>query len=296
MRKNYTPDFAEYKLIDSGEGEKLESWNGYVTRRPEPQALWRRSLSEKEWQQSAHASFLRSGTSEERGDWRIRKDLPRPMHIKYHYKDMHLTMRLGLTSFKHVGIFPEQGANWNYIYDNCLVLKDKLGSAPKVLNLFAYTGGASLAARSAGAEVTHVDSVKQVVSWSRENMELSKLSNIRWIVEDAVKFVEREVRRGNRYNGIIIDPPAYGRGTNGERWILEEGLTPLLELLNQLLEPQNSFMVMSLYSMGLSPTVARTAAHGSFGTPQSEELGELYFSDSHNKELPMGTFYRFKRF
>ena len=166
---------------------------------------------------------------------------------------------------------------------------------PRVLNLFAYTGGASLAARAAGAETTHVDSVKQVVTWSRENMELSGLDGIRWIVEDALKFVRREVRRGSRYNGIILDPPAYGRGANGEKWILEENICEMLACCAQLLEPQGAFLVLNLYSMGLSSTLARTAVRQAFGAPLEEQYGELCFTDRAGKQLPLGTYYRFIR-
>lgn len=282
--------FADYKLIDTGDGEKLERFGAHVLRRPEPQAIWRKSLSEGDWQRLADASFMREERSEERGEWRMKPKMPSRWNIKYDYKDMHLNMRLGLTSFKHVGIFPEQAANWNFIYDTC----KEIGQA-KVLNLFAYTGGASLAARAAGAEVTHVDSVKQVVTWSRENMEASGLDGIRWIVEDALKFVQREVRRGNRYNGIILDPPAYGRGANGEKWVLEQNITQMLECCAELLEKQNSFLVLNLYSMGLSSTLARTAVRASFGAPKSEEYGELLFEDEAQKQLPLGTYYRFKR-
>ena len=256
MQEQLTPAFGDYELIDTGDFEKLERFGRYVTRRPEPQAIWRRTLSEEEWRRAADASFLRDTRSEERGEWRLGPEMPSRWTVDYVYKGMRLRMRLGLTSFKHVGIFPEQAANWNFIYDNCRALAsggaaamgiaggkapDAMpattapagapattasegvlsGAAPKgrtaprkpvtprVLNLFAYTGGASLAARAAGAETTHVDSVKQVVTWSRENMELSGLDGIRWIVEDALKFVRREVRRGSRYNGIILDPPAF---------------------------------------------------------------------------------------
>ena len=164
-----------------------------------------------------------------------------------------------------------------------------------MLNLFAYTGGASLAARAAGADTTHVDSVKQVVTWSRENMELSGLDGIRWIVEDALKFVQREVRRGNRYHGIILDPPAYGRGANGEKWILEDNICEMLGCCAQLLEPQGAFLVLNLYSMGLSSTLARTAVRQAFGAPRTEQYGELCFTDRAGKQLPLGTYYRFTR-
>ena len=282
--------FPDYALIDTGDGEKLERFGDYTLRRPEPQAIWRKSLTEQQWQTAADASFMRDSRSEERGEWRLKPNMPSRWIIKYDYKDMHLKMRLGLTSFKHVGIFPEQAANWNFIYDSCKEIKDA-----KVLNLFAYTGGATLAARAAGADVTHIDSVKQVVTWSRENMESSSLAGVRWIVEDALKFVQREVRRGNRYNGIILDPPAYGRGANGEKWVLEENITQMLECCAELLEPTNSFLVLNLYSMGLSSTLARTAVRQCFGAPKVEECGELYFEDKADKQLPLGTYYRFKR-
>ena len=234
MQEQLTPDFGDYELLDTGDFEKLERFGRYVTRRPEPQAIWRRSLAEEEWRRMADASFRRDARSDERGEWRLAPGMPDRWVVEYAYKRMRLRMRLGLTSFKHVGIFPEQAANWNFIYDNCRALAGDgptdgervaavgsgvaRGGAPKVLNLFAYTGGATLAARAAGAEVTHVDSVRQVVTWSRENMELSGLEGVRWIVEDALKFVRREVRRGSLYRGIILDPPAYGPAASGGFW------------------------------------------------------------------------------
>ncbi len=290
---NITPDFKDYELLDSGDFEKLERFGAHVLRRPEPQAIWHRSLPETEWARRADASFLRDARSEERGEWRLKPQMPSRWNMRYDYKDMHLQMRLGLTSFKHVGIFPEQAANWNFIYDSCKELASE--RRPKILNLFAYTGGATLAAAAAGAEVTHVDSVKQVVTWARENMESSSLEGVRWIVEDALRFVQREVRRGNRYNGIILDPPAYGRGANGEKWVLEENIAEMLGCCAELLEKSGAFLVLNLYSMGLSSTLARTAVHQAFGIPAEEESGELYFADRNDKELPLGTYYRMKR-
>ncbi len=296
MSQLLTPTFPDYELLDSGDFEKLERFGQYVTRRPEPQAIWHKSLSEEEWQRRADASFLRTSASksDERGEWKLKPQMPDRWQIKFDYKQMHLTMRLALTSFKHVGIFPEQAANWAFIYDN-IKRQQQAGIAPKVLNLFAYTGGATLAARAAGADVTHVDSVKQVVTWSRENMESSNLDGIRWIVEDALKFVHREVRRGNRYDGIILDPPAYGRGANGEKWVLEENIGEMLECCAELLDREHGFLVLNLYSMGLSALLSRTALRQAFASTGCEEMGELYFSDSFGKELPLGTFCRFTR-
>ena len=221
MNISLSPVLSDYELLDSGDFEKLERFGRYVTRRPEPQAIWHRSLTEEEWRRRADAAFLRDARSDERGVWRLKPQTPDRWTVGYDHAGMHLRMRMGLTSFKHVGIFPEQAANWNFIYDRCRALVGK-GGRPRLLNLFAYTGGATLAARAAGAETTHVDSVRQVVTWARENMELSGLDGVRWIVEDAMKFVRREVRRGSRYDAIVLDPPAYGRGTDGEKWILEE--------------------------------------------------------------------------
>ena len=293
MQEQLTPLFGDYELIDTGRFEKLERFGRYVVRRPEPQAIWRPSLPEQEWLR-ADAAFVRDARSDERGQWHLRPGVPDRWTIGYDLRGTALRMRLGLTSFKHVGIFPEQAANWDFIYDNCCRLA-AAGTAPRVLNLFAYTGGATLAARAAGADVTHVDSVKQVVTWARENMEQSGLDGVRWIVEDALRFVQREVRRGSRYRGIILDPPAYGRGANGEKWILEDNICEMLECCAQLLEPAGAFLVLNLYSMGLSSTLARTAVRQAFGAPREEQWGELCFTDRSGKQLPLGTYYRFSR-
>ena len=295
MLKALKTRFEDYELIDSGNFEKLERFGKFITRRPEPQAIWQRSLDEREWQRLADASFLRDAKSEERGEWRTKPSMPSRWTVAYDYKEMHLRMRLGLTSFKHVGIFPEQAENWNFIYDRVEALSSLKGRKAKILNLFAYTGGATLAARAAGADVTHVDSVKQVVTWSRENMESSGLEGVRWMVEDALRFVKREVRRGNRYDGIILDPPAYGRGPEGEKWVLESHIGEMLAACAELLEREGAFLVLNLYSMGLSAMLARTAVRQAFGTPKAEEAGEPFFADRAGKELPLGTYYRFTR-
>ena len=215
------------------------------------------------------------------GCWGV--GMPEQWRIDYRYRGMSLRMRLGLTSFKHVGVFPEQGENWNFIYDSVAELKARLGREPRVLNLFAYTGGASLAARSAGAEVTHVDSVRQVVTWARENMEASGLDGIRWVVEDAMKFVRREVRRGRSYDGIILDPPAYGRGPEGEKWVLGQDIGPMLECCTRLLSATDGFLVLNLYSMGFSALLAKSIVGQLFPVPSAEEFGELFFYDRAEK-------------
>lgn len=282
--------WKDYELLDSGRFEKLERFGRYVLARPEPQAGWDRSLSEDEWRARADAVFRRDGRSGERGEWTLRAGMPDRWFVEYG-GGMSLKFRMGLTSFKHVGLFPEQAENWEFIFREVR----RLGAGARVLNLFAYTGGASLAARAAGADVTHVDSVKPVVSWARENMEASGMDGIRWIVEDALKFVRREARRGRRYDGIVLDPPAYGRGAAGEKWVLEEHINEMLSLCGELLSARGSFLVLNLYSMGLSALLARTAVRQLVGECSSEQFGELYFSDPFGKSLPLGVYYRMSR-
>lgn len=277
----------DYELIDCGGFEKLERFGKYVVARPEPQALWNKSLSDMEWEDMADAYFRRTKSDNfDRGEWLLRKSTPQSWMVKYNCDGKNLNMRLALTSFKHLGLFPEQAANWNFIVNSIKELDN-----PTVLNLFAYTGGATLAAASAGANVTHVDSVKQVVSWSKENMEASGLDGIRWIVDDARKFVAREVKRGKKYNGIILDPPAYGRGPEGEKWVLEEDIYTLLTDCSKLLD-DHGFVVLNLYSMGLSALLAKGLLSQIFGVTDVD-FGELYFNDRYNKTLPLGVYARF---
>lgn len=280
-----SPEWDDYELIDCGEREKLERFGSTIVARPEPQALWKKSLSDKEWRERADAYFKREGSSEERGTWMLKPKVAESWNINYNYREMSLSLRLAMTSFKHVGLFPEQAANWNYIYD-----KVRAKGECKVLNLFAYTGGATLAARAAGASVTHVDSVKQVVTWSRGNMEASGLDQVRWIVEDARKFVAKEVRRGNSYYGIILDPPAYGRGADGEKWVLEQDIYPMLEMCREIVE-DGGFLLLNLYSMGLSAMLARGILVSIFGQ-KSISFGELYVTDNYGKNLPLGVYAR----
>lgn len=292
------PSFwKDYELIDSGDYEKLERFGKYVVRRPEPQAVWRKSLEEIVWDTTAKAFFKKekgktSSDGNDRGEWIRPKEMPDRWFIEYSYKQMKLKFRLGLTSFKHVGVFPEQADNWNYIYDTVQSFQTKENP---VLNLFAYTGGASLAARSAGAEVTHVDSVKQVISWSRENMESSGLDNIRWVVEDVMKYCRREAKRGKKYAGIILDPPAYGRGPDGERWILEESIAELMSLCGDLLREKDVFLILNLYSMGFSSVIAENLIKDYFPGAKQLEFGELVIPERSGKRLPLSVYARFRK-
>ena len=285
--------WTDYELIDSGGLEKLERFGKYFLARPEPQAVWLKSLPEEEWRKIAHARFVRKKGSDpagsegsEKGEWTRKKEMPEQWNIGYHYREMNLSFRLGLTSFGHVGVFPEQSPNWEFVYDF-----GKTRAHSRILNLFAYTGGTSLAARAAGADVVHVDSVKPVITWARENMEASGLKDIRWVVEDALKFARREVKRGSRYDGIILDPPAYGRGPEGEKWVLQDSVSEMIVLCSRLLNP-GGFLVFSLYSMGFSSLIAGNLVLSAF--PEIKEMvsGELYFPDRAGKKLPLGTFLR----
>ena len=294
-------EWKDYELIDSGDFSKLERFGSYVMIRPEPKALWKKSLGDDRWLRMAHtefkpgAGFGKAG-KEDSGSWNRLKAMQDQWAISY--PSCGFNLRLGLTSFKHVGVFPEQAPNWEYIRKQVQRLKSSgnVQGAPKVLNLFAYTGAASLAACKAGAQVTHLDSVRQVVTWARGNMELSSLDGIRWIIEDALKFARREARRGNLYNGLILDPPAYGHGPDGEKWKLDECLFELLEACAAILAPSDSFMVLNLYSNGYSAVLADTIVRSAFeGRFKALDYGELVLRDSFGKALPLSVFSRLER-
>lgn len=293
-------NWRDYELLDSGNGEKLERFGSYILSRPEPKALWDKSLSEKDWQRLVHthfkpgAGFGKAG-KEDSGTWERLKKMDDQWHIRYsNPQGPDMDLRLGLTSFKHVGVFPEQAPNWNYIYSRTSALRQASGQTPRVLNLFAYTGAASLAARAAGAEVTHLDSVRQVVTWARGNMECSGLDGIRWIVEDAMKFARREARRGNLYQGIILDPPAYGHGPDGEKWKLDECLFEMLRTVNEILAPKDAFLVLNLYSNGFSALLGETLVKQAFNYKKIES-GELALADRFGKALPLSIVVRMER-
>ena len=294
-----SPSWRDYELIDSGAGEKLERFGAYVLARPEPKALWDKSLSEAEWRRLAHTTFtpgagFGKAGKEDSGTWNRLKKMDDQWYIQYKNEEgLSLDLRLGLTSFKHVGVFPEQAPNWDYIYRQTRALAAN-GRTPKVLNLFAYTGGASLAAKAAGADVTHLDSVRQVVTWARGNMEHSGMDGIRWIVEDAMKFAQREARRGNRYDGIILDPPAYGHGPDGEKWKLDECLYGMLRSVGEILAPKDSFMVLNLYSNGYSALLGETVVRQAMSVGAIES-GELALNDRFGKALPLSIVVRMTR-
>jgi 23S rRNA (cytosine1962-C5)-methyltransferase len=283
-----TPDkFTDYELIDCGEFEKLERFGKYITIRPEPQAVWSRRLSLKDWENRAHVRFVPKSSSA--GNWKKLKEMPDQWRVRYAFNaQQELVFRLGLTSFKHVGIFPEQATNWEFIYNQIQRIKQNV-EQPRVLNLFAYTGGASIAARCAGADITHLDSIKQVVTWAKENMELSGLDGIRWLVEDALTYVKREVKRGKKYHGIILDPPAYGHGPNGESWKLEDMISEMMKGVAAILEPDNSFLVLNTYSLGFSSLIIRNLLEEHFpGRKEQTGYGEIFLQATSGVVLPLG--------
>ena len=310
MTIEYPGEFwKDYQLLDCGNFEKLERFGNIVMARPEPKALWDKSMSDEQWDKMAHtcfhtgAGFGKAG-KEDSGTWERRKKMDDQWYIRYKgdQPGLDFSLRLGLTSFKHVGVFPEQSSHWEYIYRQTSELvktAQQTGAPkPKVLNLFAYTGAASLAAKAAGADVTHLDSVRQVVTWARGNMEKSGMDNIRWIVEDALKFARREAKRGNVYQGIILDPPAYGHGPDGEKWKLDECLNDMLKCVSSILAPQDSFMVLNLYSNGFSAVLGETMVRQNFCQDtafKSLDSGELVLKDSFGKLLPLSVVVRLRR-
>lgn len=261
-------NWKDYEVIDTSTGEKLERWGDYILVRPDPQVIWKTEKKHKGWKKmNGHYHRSQKGG----GEWEF-FDLPEQWSINYG----DLTFQLKPFSFKHTGLFPEQAVNWDWFGDKIR----KAGRPIKVLNLFAYTGGATLAAAAAGASVTHVDASKGMVTWAKENARSSGLEEapIRWLVDDCVKFVEREIRRGNKYDGIIMDPPSYGRGPKGEIWKIEDSIHDFVKLCTQILSDDALFFLINSYTTGLAPAVLTymlsteiQAKRG--GTVMADEIG-----------------------
>ncbi len=279
-------DWKEYELLDMANGEKLERWGDIYLIRPDPQIIWTNKSKPELWKK-AHAHYHRSKTGG--GEWEYLKKVPESWQI--HYKDF--TFNLKPMGFKHTGLFPEQAINWDF-------MRQKIQNANreiKVLNLFAYTGGATIACASAGASVCHVDSSKGMTAWAKENVQSSKLSEkpIRFIVDDVIKFVQREIRRGNRYDAIVMDPPSYGRGANGEVWNIEESLYTLLELCTQVLSDNPLFFLINSYTTGLAPTILSNLLTLTIKKPGKVSCGEIGLPMKDSKLiLPCGIYGRWE--
>ncbi len=261
-------DFSDYELIDATDGERLERWGDIVLIRPDPQVMWSAKRKNPLWN-NAHAVYHRSQSGG--GHWEMLKPVPKAWSINY--KD--LTFRLKPMDFKHTGLFPEQAVNWDIMSETI-----KNANRPlKVLNLFAYTGGATVTCLKAGASVTHVDASKGMVSWAKENANVSGVGNnpVRWLVDDCLKFIAREIRRGNKYDGIVMDPPSYGRGPNGEVWKIEQQLNELLTLTSEILNDDAHFFLLNSYSGGISPTIINYMVNNivlkAKGTAATDEIG-----------------------
>ena len=257
-------EWQDYECIDTANGEKLERWGEITLVRPDPQVIWQEPYSKDGWNR-VYGRYFRSNTGG--GEWKFYKGIPKSWSIQY--KD--LTFRIKPMNFKHTGLFPEQAVNWDWIIRK---LSDKPHA--RVLNLFAYTGGATVAAAYAGADVVHVDASKGMVTWAKENLQASGLGDrfVRFIVDDCVKFVEREIRRGRKYEAIIMDPPSYGRGPGGEVWKIEDNLYPFLKKCCELLSSEASFLLVNSYTTGLSPVVMKNTLQMLLGgTITSDEIG-----------------------
>ena len=280
-------DFDDYEIISMSDGEKLERWGSFYLLRPDPEIIWKDKLDKS----LAHAHYFRSNKGG--GHWEKYKPLPDRWTVNY--KD--LVFNVKLMGFKHTGIFPEQSVNWDFMM-NKIKTETSAGKKVKVLNLFAYTGCASVACLSAGAEVVHVDSSRGMVDWAKENVKSSNLEDkpIRFLVDDVVKFVKREIRRGNKYDAIIMDPPSYGRGSNKEVWDIEKDLFPLVELCMDILSPNPLFFIINSYTAGLSPTVIENILNIFFkekeGTITSGELG---IKAKNGLVLPCGVYGKYER-
>lgn len=262
-------DWQDYELIDTGSGEKLERWGDVILRRPDPQIIWPLEKDSGMWRE-VHGHYHRSSSGG--GQWDMKKQLPERWTVSYDQLKFHIRP----TNFKHTGLFPEQAANWRWMMDKITAAKRPI----KVLNLFAYTGGATVAAAYAGAEVVHVDAAKGMVQWAKENLQLTGIGDrpVRFITDDVFKFVQREERRGNKYDAIIMDPPSYGRGPGGEMWKLEQSLYPFVESCMNIMSEQPLFMLINSYTTGISPTVlhnilSMTAGRRFGGSISCGELG-----------------------
>lgn len=283
-------NWKDYELIDTSRGEKLERWGNIYLLRPDPQVIWDRGDLLSEYKSMIHAVYHRSNKGG--GSWENLKKTPSSWKINY----KGLTFNIKQMGFKHTGLFPEQAVNWDFMIDK--INKEKRNI--KVLNLFAYTGGATVACLSANASVTHVDSSRGMVDWCKENVNDSgyKEANIRYLVDDVVKFVKREIRRGNKYDAIIMDPPSYGRGANKEVWNIEKDLNNLVELCTDILSDDPVFFIINSYTTGMSPTVLKNLLTVTVNKHKKGNItcGEIGLRDNNDLVLPCGIYGRWEKY
>ncbi|MFA6005094.1 MAG: class I SAM-dependent methyltransferase [Patescibacteria group bacterium] len=286
-----TRGWSDYELLDSGNEERLERFGKYTLLRPDPQCIWIPRLSQQDWEM-ADAEFYKE--SSERGSWKVKTEMPESWEVIY--KD--LKFKLKLSPFKHTGLFPEQHVQWDWMRGKVKSRRSKVESEVNILNLFAYTGGATLAAAAEGAKVTHVDASKSAISWARENQAMSGLSEkpVRWILDDAMKFVSREIKRGVRYDGIILDPPIYGHGPTGETWDLMRDLPKLLNLCQQVLSEHPLFVVVNAYAVSASSIMLENTLQTALRNQKgSTSCGELVLEESTGgRQLSTGIFGRWE--
>jgi len=280
----FPSNHLDYELLDCGNQRKLERFGKLVLNRPEVEAKWTAKLPKKEWEKADWYFFEEKG---KKGEWKSNKNAPKEWEVVYQ-NNFQLQFNLQLTNFKHIGIFPEQVANWDFIVNQIKNHHKPL----KVLNLFAYTGAASIVAAKCGAEVTNVDSVKQVLNWGRNNAEKNKVDNIRWILEDAAKFVEKAIRRGDQFNGVIMDPPAFGYGAKKEKWKLENDLKPLLKNVSHLLNPQKHFFILNTYSPKMKMDDLKAILKEMPACPKTYEATTLALKSKQKLKLPLGNLIR----
>ncbi len=287
-----TSGWNEYALLDSGNQLRFEQYGPYKIVRPDPQAIWQPILSQDEWEK-ADVRFVR--TTEDKGEWKFKNNLPEKWLMRW--RDISFWVRL--TSFKHTGVFPEQSLQWEFIQEKISSRLRSNNNQPSVLNLFAYTGIASLVAANAGATVTHVDASKPSITWARENQEASKLSDkpIRWILDDCVKFVEREIRRGNTYDGIIMDPPVYGHGPDGQIWKFNDNFPTLMANVTKLLSKNPLFVIVNAYAISSSSLMLQNVLEDNLKNLGGEiEVGELALKEkSSDRLLSTGIFGRWSQ-
>ena len=283
---NLASDWNDYQILDMANGEKLEKWNNITLVRPDPQIIWKQKTYPEKWKK-ADAKYSRSNTGG--GAWNYNKKLPSAWQVKY----KNLVFNIKPMGFKHTGLFPEQAVNWDWMINKIKSSNKEI----KVLNLFAYTGGATVACLSAGASVCHVDSSKGMVSWAKENVTSSGLQDrkVRYIVDDVVKFVNREIRRGNKYDAIIMDPPSYGRGTNGEVWKFEDNIYDLVELCSKVLTDKPLFFLINSYTTGISSMVLENILKLNIHAKGKFSNGEIGIPmQNSNLVLPCGIYGRWE--